>query len=320
VNGLPNSDATMEPGSTESGLGAAAQRKLLKLTRKRLERFVTFVPKFLVNDNPATIHDLRVRSRRLQQTFRIIVPQARTPASRKVIRTLRRVRRALGPCRNVDVNIELVEQRFRAAKSPALRDGWDALRTHLQERRPALVANAYKEVAKHDFITFIERARKLLAHADLDADPTAKLQAAMARALAQWDEAYGMAEASRDVENLHALRIATKRLRYRAELLADSGSLSIEPVVKDLKELQGALGGWHDRSVLLQSAAEFLARPEFLNDHPDMGGALLADMEKEKQTNDASIEKVLACAAKLRTRWDSRQAQEESQPAKNKAQ
>jgi CHAD domain-containing protein len=182
------------------------------------------------------------------------------------------------------------------------------------------VANAYKEVAKHDFITFIERARKLLAHADLDADPTTKLQAALARALAQWDEAYGMAEASRNVENLHALRIATKRLRYRAELLADSGGVSIEPVVKDLKELQGGLGDWHDRSVLLQSAAEFLARPEFLKDHPDMGGALLADIKKEKQTNDASIEKVLACAAKLRTRWDSRQAQEESQPAKNKAQ
>lgn len=310
----------MEPGSTESGLGAAAQRKLLKLTRKRLERFVTFVPKFLVNDKPATIHDLRVRSRRLQQTFRIILPQARTPASRKVIRTLRRVRRALGPCRNVDVNIELVEQRFRAAKSPALRDGWNALRTHLQERRPALVANAYKEVAKHDFITFIERARKLLAHADLDADPTAKLQAALARALAQWDEAYGMAEASRDVENLHALRIATKRLRYRAELLADSGSVSIEPVVKDLKAIQAALGDWHDRSVLLQCAAEFLAEPEFLNGHPDIGGALLAEMEQEKQMNAAAMEKISARAAKLRQRWSDQQTLSEYPPTKNKAQ
>jgi CHAD domain-containing protein len=182
------------------------------------------------------------------------------------------------------------------------------------------VANAYKEVAKHDFITFIERARKLLAHADLDADPTAKLQAALARALAQWDEAYGMAEASRDVENLHALRIATKRLRYRAELLADSGSVSIEPVVKDLKELQGALGDWHDRSVLLQSAAEFLARPEFLNDHPDMGGALLADMEKEKQTRDQEIENILARAVKLRRRWSDRQTVSENPPAKSKAQ
>jgi CHAD domain-containing protein len=310
----------MEPGSTESRLGAAAQRKLLKLTRKRLERFVTFVPKFLVNDKPATIHDLRVRSRRLQQTFRIILPQARTPASRKVIRTLRRIRRALGPCRNVDVNIELVEQRFRAAKSPPLRDGWNALRTHLQERRPALVANAYKEVAKHDFITFIERARKLLAHADLDADPTAKLQAALARALAQWDEAYGMAEASRDVENLHALRIATKRLRYRAELLADSGSVSIEPVVKDLKAIQAALGDWHDRSVLFQCAAEFLAEPEFLNGHPDIGGALLAEMEQEKQMNAAAMEKISARAAKLRQRWSDQQTLSEYPPTKNKDQ
>jgi CHAD domain-containing protein len=310
----------MEAGSTESGLGAAAQRKLLKLTRKRLERFVTFVPKFLVNDNPATIHDLRVRSRRLQQTFRIILPQAKTPGSRKVIRTLRRVRRALGPCRNVDVNIELVEQRFHAAKSPALRDGWNALRAHLQETRQPLLANARKEVAKHDFITFIERTRKLLAHADLDAGPTAKLQAAVARALAEWDEAYGLAEESRNVENMHALRIATKRLRYRAELLADSGSISIEPMVKDLKEIQAALGDWHDRSVLWQCAAGFLARPEFLEHYPEMGGALLAEMEKEKQMNDAAIAKLSARAAKLRNSWSDRQDRKESRPAKSKAQ
>ncbi|MGH7793920.1 MAG: CHAD domain-containing protein [Candidatus Binatia bacterium] len=298
----------MAAGSTESALAAAAQKKLLKLTRKRLERFVTFVPKFLVNDDPDTIHDLRVRSRRLQQTFRIILPQIKTPAGRKVIRTLRRVRRALGPSRNVDVNIELVEQRFRAAKSPALRDGWEALRTHLQEMRQPLLANARKDVAKYDFVTFIERARKLIAHADLDADPTAKMAAAVARALAQWDEAYALAQESRNVENLHALRIATKRLRYRAELLADSGSGSIKPTVKDLKEIQAALGDWHDRSVLIQFAAEFLARPDFLENHPDIGGALLTEMEKEKQVNDAAIEKISARAAKLRKRWSDRQA------------
>ena len=107
----------MEP--TEGG--TAAQKRLLELTRKRLERFVTLVPKFLVADDPDTIHDLRVWSRRLQQTIRALLPQTRTQGSRKAIKILRRVRQALGSLRNLDVNTELVQNRLEKAPSPLLR-------------------------------------------------------------------------------------------------------------------------------------------------------------------------------------------------------
>ena len=38
-------------------------------------------------------------------------------------------------------------------------------------------------------------------------------------------------------------------------------------MVKDLKQLQSALGDWHDRSVLLQFIAESNDQPEFLAKH-----------------------------------------------------
>jgi CHAD domain-containing protein len=292
----------MGSGSTESGPGLA-QKKLVKLTHKRLERFVTLVPKFLLSDDPDTIHDLRVWSRRLQQSLRIILAEAKSPASRKVVRTLRRVRRALGSCRNLDVNIDLARQRSREAQSPILREGWETLETYLKKNRESLLASARKEVAKHDLVTFIERARKAVARADLDADPTPRLETAMARSMSEWDEAYRLAEESRSIANLHAWRIATKRLRYRAELLVNSGSVVSPPLVEDLKDIQAALGDWHDRCVFLESAAAFLARQNFLLQHPNMGGALLADMEKENARNDAAIESVLTRAAKARKRW-----------------
>ena len=307
----------MASGSNESTPGAAAQKKLLKLTHKRLERFVTLVPKFFVNDNPDTIHDLRVWSRRLQQTLRITLPQTKTPASRKVVRTLRRVRQALGPCRNLDVNIEIARRRSQEAQSAISREGWEALGMHLQESRDSLLAKARKEVARYDFVAFIERARKLIAHADLGADPTPRLETAVDASMSEWDEAYRLAQESRSVDHLHAWRIATKRLRYRAELWADSGSVALKPVVKDLKVIQAALGDWHDRCLLLEFAAEFLARPDFLVQHPDQGSALLADMENEKKRNDAAMENVLSRAAKLRKRWNGRQIQGRNRAAKN---
>jgi len=291
---------TMEPAAS----GVAAQNKLLKLTRKRLERFVTFVPKFLVNDDPDTIHDLRVWSRRLQQTIRSISAQPKARTSRKLIKILRRMRQALGALRNLDVNTQLVKKHLDKAQSPKLRDAWKALEHHLQVNREALIAGARHEVAKCDLSWLIERAQKSLSRADRDADPTAKLEKAVISSLTDWDEAYGLATESRSIENLHGLRIATKRLRYRAELLADIGAASLTPMVKDLKQLQSALGDWHDRSVLLQFIAESNDQPEFLAKHPKMGRALLAQMEEEKKSNDAALEGILKRIPKLRKRWD----------------
>lgn len=295
--------------------GAAAQRKLIKLTHKRLERFVTFAAKFLVNDEPDTIHDLRVWSRRFQQTLRVIVP-AKTPASRKIIRILRRVRKALGPCRNIDVNLGLVRCRLEDSRSPALKDGWERFAAHLRRKREPLLAEARQDLARYDLMQFITRAQKLINHADFETDPRARLSAAATRSLAEWNDSYTITEKKRTIKRYHALRIATKRLRYRAEILSDSGVTSVAPMVKDLKEIQSALGDWHDQWVLLESVAAFVARPKFPARHADARNALRTRIEVEKKDNAEAIEKIVRRAALLRKRWDKCLA-EASRPALN---
>ena len=73
----------------------ALKSKLVKLARKRLERFVTLYPKALVSDEPEIVHDLRVASRRLQQALRVLPPHSKS-VNRKLFKVLRRVRRAFG--------------------------------------------------------------------------------------------------------------------------------------------------------------------------------------------------------------------------------
>jgi CHAD domain-containing protein len=294
----------MRRGSAETEDSTAIRKKLLKLARKRFERFVTLVPKFLVNDEPDTIHDVRVWSRRLQQTLRVVVGEMKS--SRKAVRLLRRTRRALGELRNRDVISEMARRRAQQAASAALREGWNDLGAYLQESREPLLVAARTEISNYDLMKFIARVRELIKDANF-ADPTAQLEAAVAGSLAEWDQAYGVADETRSAENVHALRIATKRLRYRAEILTDTGHSAFASMIKDLKEIQGALGNWHDRSMLMQSVGEFLARPDFLAQHPDRAGALLGEMEKAKRSNDDVIEGLLPQAAKLRKHWGSAQ-------------
>lgn len=293
----------MSRAATEFDSGP--KRNLLKLTQKRLERFVGLVPKFLLSDDPDIIHDLRVGSRRLQQTIQTLIAE-KTPASRKAVRMLRRVRRALGACRNLDVNLDLIQRRAQESWSGALGDAWKDLGAQLKKSREPLLAAARKQIAKQDLVGFIGRARELIGKAELQIDRPAKLKARMADSMKAWDEAFGLASETRSVANLHTLRIATKRLRYRAELVADSGSTAIATMVKDFKDIQTAFGDWHDRSVLRQHAGEFLARPDFLAKHPDRAGALLAEMNREKQREPEAVESILALAGELRKRWDHR--------------
>jgi CHAD domain-containing protein len=304
---------------TESGR-VDAEKKLRKLTRKRLERFVTLLAKFLVNDDPDVIHDLRVASRRLQQTIRVIVSSEKSKTRRKVFQILRRTRRALGPCRNHDINAAMVQSRLQETQPEILRNGWLALQSHLQENRPALLADARRSVAKHDLAKFIARAEEMLGGADFETDPTLKLRSAAQKSLTEWDEAYARAEQSRNVEHLHALRIAGKRFRYRAEILVEIGAGAFAATADDLKQLQSALGDWHDRCGFLEFVAEFIGRPQYLVSHPDLASALLADVEQEEKRNTEAVETILSRAAKLRQRWKDGQARGTPRPGKRAAQ
>jgi CHAD domain-containing protein len=297
---MPLSEANSSPAT-------GSEKKLLKLARKRLERFVTLMPKILVSDDPEIIHDLRVWSRRLQQAIRVILPEPKPPKSKKVIRTLRQVRQSLGPCRNLDVNIALIIEKRRHSGAAMIRQSWEAVQRDLEDRRNSLLERARSDIAQKDIFAFIGRAKTLIDAAGDDnwsaAGPLQKLEAATSQAIKNCDEACALAYEQRDQTHLHQFRIAAKRLRYRAELLADLGHVKVKPLVEDLKELQNALGDWHDRCVLLQSVAEFIGRPDFLADHPDMGRALLAEMEKEKLHNETAIEQLFQKAAKMRQSW-----------------
>jgi CHAD domain-containing protein len=297
---MPLSEANSSPAT-------GSEKKLLKLARKRLERFVTLMPKILVSDDPEIIHDLRVWSRRLQQAILVILPEPKPPKSKKVIRTLRQVRQSLGPCRNLDVNIALIIEKRRHSGAAMIRQSWEAVQRDLEDRRNSLLERARSDIAQKDIFAFIGRAKTLIDAAGDDnwsaAGPLQKLEAATSQAIKNCDEACALAYEQRDQTHLHQFRIAAKRLRYRAELLADLGHVKVKPLVEDLKELQNALGDWHDRCVLLQSVAEFIGRPDFLADHPDMGRALLAEMEKEKLHNETAIEQLFQKAAKMRQSW-----------------
>ncbi len=284
-------------------MSASAQKRLLELADKRLEKFVSLLPRVLVGDRSDTIHDTRVYSRRLQQVIRVFFPNARAGKTRKLIRTLRRTRRCLGPVRNLDVTIELVQKTIHRPRDATVRDAWRKVRQYLEEERSRELLSARREIEQHDVMAFIERARSLFESDDREKHPEVSLKKSIEQSLTDWYEALDNARQNQGQESFHAFRIAGKRLRYRLELLAAMGDKFSRTKVKALKKFQDEIGQWHDRQILRQFVADFIAQPDFRAYHPELARALLAEMDAEHQRDDAAIATVLKHAQQIRDAW-----------------
>jgi CHAD domain-containing protein len=281
----------------------SARTKLLKLTRKRLEKYATLLPKVLITDDADAIHDLRVWSRRLQQALRVVAPTRRGKAIKKILAELRHVRQILGPCRDLDVNIALIKAKRDHCGNPSVEKAWASIKSELESQRQPLIERARRDIARKELFKFVLRVQSLIDAAERDFDPLEQAMGAMAKSMDSWEESFAATREQPDAAGLHRLRIAGKKLRYRAELLLDLGQAKVKPLVASLKEIQTSLGDWHDRSVLLRHIAEFIGRPGFLADHPDIGRILLAEMEKERLRNDSDVTSVLQHAGKVQQAW-----------------
>ncbi|HLN83554.1 MAG TPA: CHAD domain-containing protein [Candidatus Binatia bacterium] len=279
--------------------GNPTKGKFSSLAKKRLVRFVTLYPKALVSDDVEVVHNLRVASRRLQQVLQLILPEAKSSARKKVLRTLRKVRRAFGPCRNLDVNLNLVRGRMEKTTAASVRQAWTGVQLWLEERRAGAIETGRAELRQHELVDLIDRLQSLLENTGEEAESMERLWERTKDASSEWRNALDTAKADPAVQRIHAFRIAGKKLRYRVELLGELGNSSVKPMIGALKSLQDNLGDWHDHAVLRDHVGEFMQRPGFMKDEPRMCRALLREMERDKQRDRALIPEIMMKAEKL---------------------
>jgi CHAD domain-containing protein len=284
--------------STETPDSTAIRRALTRLLRKRVKKFVALVPEVVTGANPKTVHDARVWSRRLQQAVSAFFPKPRSGKVRRLRRMPRRIRRALGEWRNCDVLLEIVARQQRRTRSEAKRRAWDFVRDYLLQKRSKQVARAGKKLVRQDLGNYAALARRLLGQPP-DENPEILMQrlcASVQGAWTKWQSALARAQETRAVNDLHVLRIVTKDLRYRTELLYDVGHKQLKAQLQWLADLQEALGVWHDRQVLHQAVAEAVARPEMLLNELQTARILLAELETDQSRQPKEVEKIFRLA------------------------
>lgn len=194
------------------------------------------------------VHQARVASRRLREVLPVLdvgKPRVLRVASREV----RRVTRALGAVRELDVSQAVAEELLAA--QPLHGVAAASLRRTLATHRAAAMQAAKTRL---DDV----RVRALWARLDaLDAQRGHATRPAMANAAAR--VARRAARARRlveslgvlyEAEQLHAVRIAVKRWRYAIEVLTELRRTPPPSTLAGLRHLQDTLGRAHDLHVL----------------------------------------------------------------------
>ena len=192
----------------------------------------------------------------------------------------------------------MVAKQQRRTRSEAKRRAWALVRDYLLQKRSKEVARAEKKLRRQDLGNYAALSQRLLGQPP-EENPEVlmeRLRGSARRAWNKWQNALSRAQETRAADDLHGLRIATKDLRYRIELLYDVGHRQVKAQLEWLAELQEALGVWHDRQVLHEAVAEALSQAEMLLNELQAARILLAELETDRSRNSEDVEKIFRLA------------------------
>jgi CHAD domain-containing protein len=249
-----------------------------------MHKLSTLINRLMETDDAKIVHGTRVACRKLQQQLAVLFPKPRTGKIRKLRRKLRRIRRLLGDWRNCDVVLKLLARESDADQNPATKDAWKLVHNYLAERRSREIRRCRKKIEKYDRSDLGVTIDKMLGAQPGQDNPElfAHVHAAQSAARQKWVSALTRAEQSSASEDVHRFRIATKRFRYRTELVHETGGGDQASVLDSLKDLQDLLGSWNDRQALQRVIAEALANPELLLRETLAARILLQELEESQ--------------------------------------
>jgi len=201
------------------------------------------------------VHDMRVASRRLRETMRLLEPLYPGPEFRAWYRRVREITRALGPVRDADVFIDEFSKLGRSLGEGGRRATAFLIGRRMGTREVQLVA--LNRTLAHLDLAKSRRSLRKLARCASDTAGARRTLASFAHAAVaeRASIVFGALPAALPEENVlqqHALRIDFKRLRYAVEVFAPVYGDDFDELHDVLTAFQDTLGDLHDQHVFLE--------------------------------------------------------------------
>ena len=229
------------------------------LLRQRLVSLLTAMPAAQAGDE-VSVHQARVASRRLREALPVLGARADADALDRAGRRVRRITRALGPVRELDVTLALLAE--LDAKGAAPRRAVARVRAAVIEERLKRRRAMLEEIKP----SRLDKLRKRLVQVAAPESRTTPTRNALAEAATQAAQRARKLHAAIDraggiylADRLHRVRIEAKKLRYALEIQRELTKSRSTARLNRLKHQQDVLGRIHDLEILLDHAREVQA-------------------------------------------------------------
>ncbi|MCZ7648355.1 MAG: CHAD domain-containing protein [Planctomycetota bacterium] len=237
--------------------------------RERLEQFVQEIDgvRHRAKEDIEHVHRMRVASRRLRACFALFEACLPAPDFAKWTKPLRRITKQLGAARDVDVQIDFLNGFLKEFAGKSHRQGIERLLLRLGQRRETLQAGVLKaldKLEKSKLLAELEqmvlqlRVQANLKDAQINATPVrVRARELIVARLENMLVFEPYVEQEEKGEELHQMRIATKRLRYAMEIFNPAFDGRLKEFIEPAKKVQALLGDLQDCEVWSAFMREF---------------------------------------------------------------
>ena len=200
------------------------------------------------------IHQARVATRRLREALPLVSP---VKSGRGVGRKARKLTRALGPVRELDVALQMLGEFEATGELPHA--GIEVLRGVIRDERQRLYDDLLQRLDRVDTAKLRKKALSAARRgaASIGANGTRdpnRLIAAQQRVATRAERLRSTIDSAAAIylpDRLHDVRIAVKKLRYAAEIVKELSGSRANQRILTLKRAQDLLGRMHDLEVLI---------------------------------------------------------------------
>jgi CHAD domain-containing protein len=208
------------------------------------------------------VHQARVATRRLREAVPVLTAGVKGGGkTARAKRKIRRLTRALGVVRELDVTMRILDELARRPGIP--RNALEDVRAHVLSERDERRKVMFERLETVNTQKLVRRLHSVVASlTEGDADAWRHtLSVRILKRAKRFSAAVLEAGHIYAPERLHQVRIAVKKLRYALELADDGGVGAAHPLVGELKRAQETLGRLHDLQVLQHHVGEVQSNP-----------------------------------------------------------
>ena len=200
-------------------------------------------------------------TRRLREAVPVLTTGLKGGKADAARRKIRRLTRALGTVRELDVTMHILDELARRPEVP--RNALEDVRAHVVAERDArrdVMLERLERVDSDKLNRRLQAVATTLSRCDANAWRVA-LASRLVKRAGRLTAAIREAGHIYAADRLHQVRIAAKKLRYAMELAADGRVPGAGRLVAQLKRAQDTLGRLHDLQVLQHHVAAVASAP-----------------------------------------------------------